>query len=280
MYVYSRLDFKKCENKNVVNTICVFRQKKHEQLLLEQKDLIASRDDRRKLAEDFRRRSQKLTKSTEVDKCRYAEQLEREKVSKWFLLKYCFFTRMLELQRAAVVECNWVHLLNKKAMMTPEVFLSCRRSWTRSRRMRPTWSSRSWTWRQPWLRKTPRSTTWKSRLTYVHLTLLTAICAHSWLFHRTCTSFWFKVFAAVPERNVVFKGATGGPGDTPMFDMEPRIVYPMIGGTALITFEEEVGELISEPVPQLLQAGVSLHITFLCFSFMCCCHNTKFLWSG
>lgn len=82
------------------------RQKKHEQLLQEQKDLIASRDDRRSLAQDFRRRTQKLTKDIELDKCRYAEQLEREKVSKWFLFKYCFFTWTLELQCAAVVECN------------------------------------------------------------------------------------------------------------------------------------------------------------------------------
>lgn len=32
-------------------------------------------------------------------------------------------------------------------------------------------------------------------------------------------------------------------GDTPAFDMKPRIVYPMEGGTALVTFEEEAGEV-------------------------------------
>lgn len=48
----------------------------------------------------------------------------------------------------------------------------------------------------------------------------------------------------MPERDVFFNGLTGKPTDAPMFDMEPRIVYPMEGGTALITFEEEVGEFM------------------------------------
>ncbi|XP_076608624.1 interferon-induced 35 kDa protein [Chaetodon auriga] len=48
------------------------------------------------------------------------------------------------------------------------------------------------------------------------------------------------VFSAVPERDVVFNGLTGKPSDTPTFEMEPRIDYPMDGGTALVTFEEDV----------------------------------------
>ncbi|KAK5856086.1 hypothetical protein PBY51_007705 [Eleginops maclovinus] len=48
------------------------------------------------------------------------------------------------------------------------------------------------------------------------------------------------VFSAVPERNVVFTGLTGKDTDGQAFDMEPHLVYPMDGGTALITFEEEV----------------------------------------
>nr|QXO33271.1 interferon-induced 35 kDa protein [Siniperca chuatsi] len=48
------------------------------------------------------------------------------------------------------------------------------------------------------------------------------------------------VFAAVPEKTVVFMGSTGKATDTQTFEMKPHIVYPMQGGTALITFEEEV----------------------------------------
>uniref|UniRef100_W5N357 Interferon-induced protein 35 n=1 Tax=Lepisosteus oculatus TaxID=7918 RepID=W5N357_LEPOC len=47
-----------------------------------------------------------------------------------------------------------------------------------------------------------------------------------------------QVTTAVPERKVVFTGATGEEGSS-SFDMNPRIVYPMEGGTALITFEDE-----------------------------------------
>ncbi|XP_059204151.1 interferon-induced protein 35 [Centropristis striata] len=46
------------------------------------------------------------------------------------------------------------------------------------------------------------------------------------------------VFSAVPEREVVFTGLTGNGADT--FEIKPHIVYPMEGGTVLITFEEEV----------------------------------------
>uniref|UniRef100_A0A3Q0RTS9 Interferon-induced protein 35 n=1 Tax=Amphilophus citrinellus TaxID=61819 RepID=A0A3Q0RTS9_AMPCI len=48
------------------------------------------------------------------------------------------------------------------------------------------------------------------------------------------------VFSAVPERKVVFKGATGNSNNKQEFEMKPHIVYPMEGGTALVTFEEEV----------------------------------------
>lgn len=47
------------------------------------------------------------------------------------------------------------------------------------------------------------------------------------------------VFTAVPEKKVVFLGHTE-PKDTQSFQMKPHIVYPMEGGTALITFEEDV----------------------------------------
>ncbi|RXN02593.1 interferon-induced 35 kDa -like protein [Labeo rohita] len=48
-----------------------------------------------------------------------------------------------------------------------------------------------------------------------------------------------KISTAVPERKVVFRGETKEGVHVVSFDVNPRIVYPMEGGTALITFEEE-----------------------------------------
>ncbi|XP_058273029.1 interferon-induced protein 35 [Hemibagrus wyckioides] len=48
-----------------------------------------------------------------------------------------------------------------------------------------------------------------------------------------------EVSTAVPEKKVVFNGETGNEADTLSFDVKPRIIYPMEGGTAFITFEEE-----------------------------------------
>ena len=50
-----------------------------------------------------------------------------------------------------------------------------------------------------------------------------------------------QVSTAVPERKVVFKGQTSDGVDSSGFEIKPRIVYPMEGGTALITFEEDTG---------------------------------------
>ncbi|XP_037544523.1 interferon-induced protein 35 [Nematolebias whitei] len=47
------------------------------------------------------------------------------------------------------------------------------------------------------------------------------------------------VFCAMPEKKFVFRGQTGDADDWQKFDMKSQIVYPMDGGTALITFEEE-----------------------------------------
>ncbi|KAJ8251792.1 hypothetical protein GJAV_G00225490 [Gymnothorax javanicus] len=44
---------------------------------------------------------------------------------------------------------------------------------------------------------------------------------------------------AMPEKKVVFLGATSEGGDSGAFRMKSRIVYPMEEGTALITFEDE-----------------------------------------
>ncbi len=55
---------------------------------------------------------------------------------------------------------------------------------------------------------------------------------------------------AVPERTVYFKGSTGPATNKPIFDMDPKITYPMDGGTALVTFEEAAGELIHKLQPK------------------------------
>ncbi|XP_056608975.1 interferon-induced protein 35 [Triplophysa dalaica] len=47
-----------------------------------------------------------------------------------------------------------------------------------------------------------------------------------------------EVSTAVPEKKVVFKGKTEEGAHALSFDVSPRIVYPMEGGTALITFED------------------------------------------
>ncbi|KPP71121.1 interferon-induced 35 kDa protein-like, partial [Scleropages formosus] len=51
------------------------------------------------------------------------------------------------------------------------------------------------------------------------------------------TSPPFQVSAAVPEKKVVFAGNLNTERET--FNLESEIVYPMEGGTALITFEDE-----------------------------------------
>lgn len=48
-----------------------------------------------------------------------------------------------------------------------------------------------------------------------------------------------EISTAVPERRVVFQGKTKEGAHAVSFDVNSRIVYPMEGGTALITFEEE-----------------------------------------
>ncbi|XP_040917809.1 interferon-induced protein 35 [Toxotes jaculatrix] len=48
------------------------------------------------------------------------------------------------------------------------------------------------------------------------------------------------VFTAVPEKKVVFTGETVKAANSQAFEMHSRIVYPMEGGMALVTFEEEV----------------------------------------
>ncbi|XP_067268905.1 interferon-induced 35 kDa protein homolog isoform X1 [Pseudorasbora parva] len=48
-----------------------------------------------------------------------------------------------------------------------------------------------------------------------------------------------EISTAVPERRVVFEGKTKDGAHAVSFDVDSRIVYPMEGGTAMITFEEK-----------------------------------------
>ncbi|CAG5897264.1 unnamed protein product [Menidia menidia] len=57
-----------------------------------------------------------------------------------------------------------------------------------------------------------------------------------------------EVFSAMPERRFVFRGQTGDADAWKTFDMKPDVSYPMAGGTALVTFEEEEGERRAERV--------------------------------
>ncbi|CAL8288013.1 unnamed protein product [Boreogadus saida] len=49
-----------------------------------------------------------------------------------------------------------------------------------------------------------------------------------------------NVNTVVPKREVVFRGATVATGNPQLFDVKSRVKYPMEGGTALITFEDEI----------------------------------------
>ena len=62
----------------------------------------------------------------------------------------------------------------------------------------------------------------------------------------------------VPKREVVFCGATQAAGDPRLFDVKTHIKYPMEGGTALITFEDEIGEIVSSSVGNHTQKSCSL----------------------
>lgn len=59
-------------------------------------------------------------------------------------------------------------------------------------------------------------------------------------------AFWSQVFHTAPEVKVYFAGQTADASDAPDFGVESRVVWPMAGGTALITFEEEQGECDEE----------------------------------
>ncbi|XP_068581911.1 interferon-induced 35 kDa protein [Cebidichthys violaceus] len=139
-------------------------KKKHEQLIRDQQDLSASRDQQRDVRQQFKQRSDKLTRGLLEDQSTYRDQLENEKM-KVISMKQEQSELMDEIQRVE-------EALKKEEAKNDHLQQQA------------------------------------------------------------------DVFTAVPERPVVFRGSTGSGDDT--FEMKPRVVYPMEGGTALIRFEEKV----------------------------------------
>ncbi|XP_032394669.1 interferon-induced 35 kDa protein [Etheostoma spectabile] len=141
-------------------------KKKHEQLIQEQQELAASRDDRRDMTEKCKKRSIKLTQDLKEDQRSYKEQIENEK-AKLNLMEQEESELLKEIQKV------------EEALKEEEAKKD----------------------------------------------------------HLKQQS---DVFTAVPEREVVFAGSTESEDAAEPFEMKPRVVYPMEGGTVLITFEEEV----------------------------------------
>ncbi|XP_034749339.1 interferon-induced 35 kDa protein homolog [Etheostoma cragini] len=141
-------------------------KKKHEQLIQEQQELAATRDDQRDMTEKFKTRSIKLIQDLKEDQRSYKEKIENGK-AKLNLMKQEESELLQEIQ---MVEEALKEEEAKKAHLKQQS----------------------------------------------------------------------DVFTAVPERKVVFTGSTESKDGSEPFEMKPRIVCPMEGGTVLITFEEEV----------------------------------------
>lgn len=60
--------------------VIVCPQKKHEQLLQEQKELATCRDETRKLAQEFRLRAEKLSQTLQKDELSHKDKIGKEKV--------------------------------------------------------------------------------------------------------------------------------------------------------------------------------------------------------
>ncbi|KAK9534618.1 hypothetical protein VZT92_007051 [Zoarces viviparus] len=139
-------------------------KKRYEQLIQEQQELVASRDDQRNMTQNCKQRSDKLIQDLKEHQRSYGEQIETEK-SRVISMKQeesGLMDEILRIEEALKEEEAKKEHLQQQA----------------------------------------------------------------------------DVFTAVPERPVVFRGSTGSKADT--FEMKPRVVYPMEGGTALIRFDEKV----------------------------------------
>uniref|UniRef100_A0A3Q3WGV7 NID domain-containing protein n=1 Tax=Mola mola TaxID=94237 RepID=A0A3Q3WGV7_MOLML len=140
-------------------------KKQYEQLLQEQKELAACRDDRQQMAHEFRQRGAKLAQTLEAEQRFHLEKLgaEQEKLDGLLREEAELLQEIRRAEEALEEEEAHIEHLRKQV----------------------------------------------------------------------------DVFGAVPEREVYFGGSTAEPTDQPAFDMDARILYPLDGGTALITFEEE-----------------------------------------
>ncbi|XP_053707064.1 interferon-induced protein 35 [Synchiropus splendidus] len=139
-------------------------KERHTQLLAEQKQLAADRDQQRKLSQDFNQRSEKLTQRLKTDKEDFQRQLSHEKVQ----------LSQLQEEQAALT----LAIQEATAALAEEE------------------------------------------------------CASSLLKQQA------SVFQAAPQREVVFHGRTSDVTPGKVFSMKAKILYPMEGGTALVTFEE------------------------------------------
>ncbi|XP_029997662.1 interferon-induced 35 kDa protein [Sphaeramia orbicularis] len=149
-----------------IQNLIINCKKQHHQLLEDQKDLAAVRDDLQDMTRKCKERTEKLIQDLEEDQRSYAAQLTDEQV-KLSVLQQEEVELMQEIQKVMAA------LKEEEALNQ-------------------------------------------------HLKQQT------------------DVFTAVPEKKVVFKGHTEEYKDVQTFQMKPHIVYPMEGGTALITFEEDV----------------------------------------
>ncbi|XP_023813097.1 interferon-induced 35 kDa protein [Oryzias latipes] len=144
----------------------ISNQKKIYDLLLEeQKDLIHSRDDRREMTKQFKRRTEKMTLDFQKDELSYRDQLtlEKAKVDQLKQEEGDLMRQIRQVQAAIKEEGVQNDYLREQA----------------------------------------------------------------------------DVIKAMPDKKLVFRGATAEADDWEMFEMRSEVIYPMEGGTALITFEEE-----------------------------------------
>lgn len=149
------------DNLEEIQALVTNYKKKHEQLIQEQQELAARRDEQHDVAQKFRQRCIKLTEDLQKDERSHREKLDNETER----------LRRMKLEEAELME----EILWAEEALGQESAVNVQ------------------------------------------------------LRQQT------DVFTAVPDKRVVFAGLAGSGA----FEMKPRVVYPMDGGTLLITFEEE-----------------------------------------
>lgn len=95
----------------------------------------------------------------------------------------------------------------------------------------------------------------------------------------------------MPEKQVVFTGSVSvgaeASAETSSIDLKVRIMYPMDGGTALVTFEDEEGMSSISPCPRrksILLAQFLLYWQVVMLnvdsSFVCYCSGSEYYEQG